>query len=873
MRCKTSPFFYLWLGFSLFAQAISLPAWAGPQSQAQQQCILGLQAAGAQVAKTAGNDAIRCISAAGQGKLSGPEAASCLFAESPALKRDRANTLAAAAKFCAKAPDFGPANAETVNAFLSNASNIPALFDNDLGATLKSERQDRAAAACQLGLAKALNTLALSEIQGYGACAKRQLAQGLVVSTLDLQACLKSDATALVKAQKTAMRRLARQCGGVDASSVYPGPCSAAKAEELGACVAAQAHCAVANALNNADRLNASGHQFAKGVATFYCGDRPATAQSTARQWDEEILAAIRLDTPRPPVHARNLFHLSIAMYDAWAAYDSQAQPYLSAERLSSGQPEQDRAVAISFAAYRLLSERYSSKLALNAETSQKRFAARMNALGLDVNYNSINGDAPAALGNRIAQKVIAASLDDGSGEPDNYADPSYAPLNKPLIVSLQDIALTDPPDPAYQLNINRWQPLSLDKTVTQNGIPLPDKTQTFIGSQWGEVRPFAMSKAAPEDLYHDPGPPPQLGGAGDAELKAQVLQLIEMASFLTPDDPTLLDISPASLGNNPLASNSGEGYAVNPATGQPYAPQMTLRGDFGRVLAEYWADGPTSETPPGHWNLFANAVADAPGFERRFMDAGPELDPLQWDVKIYFALNGAVHDAAIAGWGAKRKYDSARPITLIRGMAKYGQSSDPTLPAYHPLGLPLKPGLVEIITPQSAALGQRHADLVRPGTSGNIGDIAIFVWPGGPADPKTQISGVKWVLGKAWVPYQRATFVTPAFPGYFSGHSVFSRSAAEVLAAMTGSEYFPGGLQEYVIPADKSLIHERGPAQTVRLQWASYFDASDQAGQSRLWGGIHIEADDFTGRRIGHQIGLDAFAKAKAYFEGVATP
>ena len=51
-----------------------------------------------------------------------------------------------------------------------------------------------------------------------------------------------------------------------------------------------------------------------------------ASAQpSAARTWNEQLLAAIRLDRPRPPVHARNLYHVSAAMYDAWAAYDLRA--------------------------------------------------------------------------------------------------------------------------------------------------------------------------------------------------------------------------------------------------------------------------------------------------------------------------------------------------------------------------------------------------------------------------------------------------------------------------------------------------------------------------------------------------------------------
>ena len=74
--------------------------------------------------------------------------------------------------------------------------------------------------------------------------------------------------------------------------------------------------------------------------------------------------------------------------------------------------------------------------------------------------------------------------------------------------------------------------------------------------------------------------------------------------------------------------------------------------------LAEFWADGPKSETPPGHWNVIANQVADSPGFELRIGGQGPVVDRLEWDVKTYFALNGAVHDAAVAAWGAKGYYD-----------------------------------------------------------------------------------------------------------------------------------------------------------------------------------------------------------------------
>jgi hypothetical protein len=264
---------------------------------------------------------------------------------------------------------------------------------------------------------------------------------------------------------------------------------------------------------------------------------------------------------------------------------------------------------------------------------------------------------------------------------------------------------------------------------------------------------------------------------------------------------------------------------------------------------------------------VLANQVADAPGFQFKLGGQGPTLDRLQWDVKMYLALNGAVHDAAIATWGVKGFYDSARPISMVRYMGGKGQSSDQAGPSYDAEGLPLVPGLVEIITAESSAPSQRHQAL-----AGHVGEIAIRAWRGFPKDPATETSGVGWIRAVDWVPYQRSTFVTPAFAGYPSGHSTFSRAGAEVLTALTGSEYFPGGMYQWTL-AKGDLLHEEGPTQDVTLQWATYFDAADQAGVSRLFMGIHIPADDFDGRKIGSTCGKDAMALAQKYFDGSAAP
>jgi hypothetical protein len=478
-----------------------------------------------------------------------------------------------------------------------------------------------------------------------------------------------------------------------------------------------------------------------------------------------------------------------------------------------------------------------------------------MNLLGYDPGFTSVAGDTPAEVGNRIGAAILAHFHDDGANEAGNSADPTYAPVNAPLIVALPGTTMVDP---------NRWQPLALEHQVSQNGIPIPDGVQVFVGSQWGAVEPFAL-----DFLASLPPPPPMLHDPDtDDDFKAQALELIRDSSWLTPDDPTLVDISPASLGDNSLGADDGTGWATNPATGAPYAPQLVKRGDFTRVIAEFWADGPTSETPPGHWNTLANYLADHPLFERRFAGAGPVLAPLEWDVKIYLALNGAVHDAAVGAWGAKRVYDSVRPISMIRYLGGLGQSSDPGGPAYDPDGLPLEPGVAEVITAESSAPGARHAAL-----ADHVGEIAVRSWPGEPADPETQYSGVRWLLAAEWVAYQRATFVTPPFASYVSGHSTFSRAAAEVLTRITGSPFFPGGLGEFTAPANEYLVFEVGPSETVVLQWATYQDAADQAGQSRLWGGIHIVADDFEGRKLGALIGNAAFDRALPYFDGTAIP
>ncbi len=634
---------------------------------------------------------------------------------------------------------------------------------------------------------------------------------------------------------------------------------------------------------------------------TILLSNASKAQQSIARQWNEVMLDAIREDLARPPVQARNLFHVSVAIYDAWAAYSPTANTYMLGKTLGTtyypftgiAMPapldiEDYRKKAISYAVYRVLVNRYSGSP--NASTSLNRFNTLMANLGYTTSYTSQNytNNDPRDLGNYIGAKVIEMGLADGARQVNNYAPANYAPVNAALNMNNSgNSTMADP---------NRWQRLFLTTAFDQSGNPIPS-LQNFICPEWGKVLPFAMPTNSATiytrdggtyPVYHDAGPPPMLdttnaNSQSSADYKWGHTMVSIWSAHHTPNDNVIIDISPKSLGNilsypttiagqrtfyNTLnGGDPGMGRAINPITNMPYAPQMVKRGDFTRVVSQYWADGPNSETPPGHWFTLLNSVSDNAATVKKFEGVGPILSNLEWDVKTYLTLSGAMHDAAITCWGIKGYYDSPRPISAIRKMARYGQSSDPLLPSYHPGGITLVPNYIELIAPGDPLAGFAGV---------NINKIKVKAWRGFSfiANPYDDVAGVDWILADNWMPYQRSTFVTPPFAGYTSGHSTFSSAGAEILTKITGSKYFPGGMGEYVIPANNFYLgFENGPSADIKLQWATYKDASDQASLSRIWGGIHPPFDDMPGRLMGTDIGNDAFQKAKSLFINGTVP
>lgn len=627
--------------------------------------------------------------------------------------------------------------------------------------------------------------------------------------------------------------------------------------------------------------------------------------KSVARIWMDAHLKAITQDGLGPTIHARNLFQFSAGLYDAWAIYeDAKAETYFMGKTIGDFEfdfegftpPEnKDSAldVTLHYTAYRLIQYRfneYSSKTRMMDD-----IIALWETTGLDENDFSLDyqSGSPAALGNYIAKMIFDFALSEPAGDQDGYDPPTYDPSNirmRPNLPGTQGLA-----------NKNRWQPLSVtgyirekgwDSTLLDWNHQLITNEDVFLTPHWGMVTPFSMTeenrKVMVRDgqefiVYHDPGPPPLMSPEADPENSDSYKWNFELVtiwgSHNSPDDETMIDVSPRTIGSTrgilPTRysdypdffdrMNGGtrsKTVKVNPKTGKPYDPNIVKRGDYTRCIAEYWVDGVNTVTPPGHWITTLNEVSDHPEFEKRWEGKGPILSNLEWDVKTYFSLTGGLHDAGIAAWSIKAYYDYIRPISAIRWMSEQGQCSDSTLENYHPEGISLVPGKIEIVKKKDPLAGENGE---------HIGKIKVYTWKGPDYIdfPATEYAGVGWVLAENWWPYQRYAFATPPFAGYVSGHSTFSTAASEMLTLITGDEFFPGGMAVHHFKKSEFLQFEDGPSEDIELQWATYREASDETCLSRIWGGIHPPADDIQGRIVGEKIGKQAFETAKKYFTG----
>jgi hypothetical protein len=429
-------------------------------------------------------------------------------------------------------------------------------------------------------------------------------------------------------------------------------------------------------------------------------------------------------------------------MFDAWAAYDSKAVGTMyggSLRRPAKEATDANKDKAISFAAYR-------AALDLFASDQATVFDPLMTALGYDPSDNSTDVTTPSGIGNVTCAAVLSFRHEDGSNQlgdaPGSNGKPysdytGFVAANAPSTVPVVKGTITDP---------NHWQPLQYFD-VTNTFV-----TQGFLGAQWYLVIPFALTSGSEYESFLSTTPPFQYG---DPNYTSQSSTLVQISASLT---------------------------------------------DTQKMIAEYWKDGPHSETPPGHWCLHGQYLSTLYNHTR------------DQDVKMFFALTNATFDASIAAWDSKHFWNSIRPVSAI-----------PYL----------------------------------------FSGTKMFMW-GGP------FKGKVFQDGGLWIPYQPSNFPTPPFPSFMSGHSTFSKAAAEALKRFTNSDNF--GFSVSFAPGSSVIEPGSVPATTITLTFPTLTAASDQAGLSRRYGGIHFYDDDIPARQVGVMVGDQAFNKAQTYWKGTAT-
>jgi hypothetical protein len=348
------------------------------------------------------------------------------------------------------------------------------------------------------------------------------------------------------------------------------------------------------------------------GVPEAASAARPALGaqprDSVVIQWNQALLQAVRDSRLGPPMVARALAIAHTCIYDAWAAYDHRAIGTGrggSLRRPANERTLSNRVRAISFAAYR-------AGVDLFPGSTSTVFVPLMRDLGYDSRDLSRDIATPTGIGNLAAQAVLDFRHGDGANqlgdETDGIPGVFYSDYTGYAPVN-DPMDIRAPFDPATVRDANSWQPL---RYVDASGNLV---TPGFVGAHWPRVTTFAL---VPGALRSSSRP----ARYGSAEYTAQAQASLDLSAGLT---------------------------------------------DEHKMIAEYWADGPRSELPPGHWNLFAQFVS-------RRDHHGVHSHGVEQDVKLFFALTNAISDAGCCAWDNKRAFDSVRPITAIRTLFR-GQS------------------------------------------------------------------------------------------------------------------------------------------------------------------------------------------------------
>ena len=433
---------------------------------------------------------------------------------------------------------------------------------------------------------------------------------------------------------------------------------------------------------------------------------------SIVSDWNEVALQEVRRSGSLrngPPIVARALAIVRTCIYEAWAAYDDVAIGTATGGALRRPHAEHtdaNKAKAISFAAYRCLRNLYPEGTAADAPgTSPRvRLDAALTAFGYSLaETSSVDPTTAAGVCNIASQAIINFRANDNANQYGDLSCPSADPNR-----------IFPTPATAAPLVVNGVTVLSgvtIKVFVAETCGNVPGNPPGALDDAPPCIAPLpcvgpgagaAATGKRPYADYNDPAtgytsymprnplmgfcnplvpvcpawPNPVTGLYTDTD--PFVHPLLPWPNILDPNhwQPLIFSshgrqtfVAPYMDRVTPFALTSADQYDhmrhIKPdifknAKHYKKAADEVLAASAGldeakKVIVEYWADGPESELPPGHWSLFAQFVSER------------DSHTIDQDAKMFFAMQNASFDAGIVGWHFKRKYDGVRPITAIR--------------------------------------------------------------------------------------------------------------------------------------------------------------------------------------------------------------
>lgn len=291
---------------------------------------------------------------------------------------------------------------------------------------------------------------------------------------------------------------------------------------------------------------------------------------------------------------------------------------------------------------------------------------------------------------------------------------------------------------------LDKWTPLSI------NGV-----TKNYLTPEWGTANK---------------------GVLGDAEFQ----DLIDTTSTLFPDDTQ-------------YENEMKEVFQIT----------NTLT-NTQKMLAEYWAGGPHTVTPPGMWMVFMDVVIRSNGI------------CLVDEIKNYAVVASGLYQSSITAWRLKRIFMQARPVQKLRQYyydeaISQGWNSE-TLGQYW---LPYQE--LNFVTPSFPDNPSGHSTF-----SSTSAKLFCYLLGTDQINLKNPVSNLEILR-------------------YFS----------PVLTHMTDFS-----INNVFIFPKTSQVLASDPTCGVSLGWSTWSDMAQSSGKSRIYGGIHVESSNQSGLFLGKSIG-----------------